>query len=462
MIRALIIALNFFIAWIISVIAGVPSATVTAPSSIQKGESFTVTVKINPNGVEEFLRYSMTLPEGWTAEKIAEDGSTYMMEKQVVKFLWSRVGVRNELNVSYKVTPPANVEGTFELPCKLSHSVNNLPSHVELAPLKIVIGNSAAQNNASYVPEKTDSTSNPSAQVNVTRVVPTEPVNGEFLVDVTIQKGDLTSFIKLQDSLPEGFSAQPIAKDGGDWSFENGVIKVQWYNPVKTNPTLHVQYKVIVSPDMTGTYTIRGHVSYVENMGNKLITIDPATIQLKENPALADNDKTTNNDKTQSDPVVTNDQTNTNKTQNDPVVTNDQTNNNKTQNDPVVTNDQTNKTQSDPVVNNTQNTNTAINQDPQTSKTSGVTFAIQIAAMQRLVPVTYYKNTFGLPVVNAEQVDGLNKYTTGSFTTYQDARNGRETVKAKGVQGPFVVAYSNGKRITVQEALMITSQKWIR
>jgi len=447
MIRVLIIALNFFIAWIISVIAGVPSATVTAPSTIQKGESFTVTVKINPNGVEEFLRYSMTLPEGWTAEKIEEDGSTYMMEKQVVKFLWSRVGVRSELNVSFKVTPPANVEGTFELPCKLSHSVNNLPSHIELTPLKIVIGNPAAQNNASYLPEKTDSTSNPSAQVNVTRVVPTEPVNGEFLVDVTIQKADLTSFIKLQDSLPAGFSAQPITKDGGDWSFENGVIKVQWYNPVKTNPTLHVQYKVIVSPDITGTFSIKGHVSYVENMGNKLLTIAPATIQLKENAALANNDKTNNNtDKTQSDPVVTNEQTNTNKTQNDP----------------IVTNDETTKTGSDPVVTNDQNTNTTITQDPQTNKTTGVTFAIQIAAMQRLVPVTYYKNTFGLAVVSAEQVNGLNKYTTGSFSTYQDARNGRETVKSKGVQGPFVVAYSNGKRITVQEALMITSQKWIR
>jgi hypothetical protein len=82
--------------------------------------------------------------------------------------------------------------------------------------------------------------------------------------------------------------------------------------------------------------------------------------------------------------------------------------------------------------------------------------------MVRRVPTSYYESTYSLGTVNAEQLDGLNKYTTGSFTTYQDARNNRETVKGKGVAGPFVVAYNNGKRITVQEALMITSQVWIR
>lgn len=444
MIRALIIAMNFFVAWFIALLAGVPTATVEAPSSVQKNESFIVNVKLNPNGVEDFLRYSMTLPEGWTSEKISDDGATYMMEKKVVKFLWSRVGPRSELNISYKVTPPTDVEGTFDLPCKVSHSVNNLPSHIQLTPLKIVVGNAVSPNN-NYVPENTDSTANPAAEVTVSRIVPTEEVSGEFMVAVTINKGDLGSFIKLQDTLPSGFTAKSVSNDGGDWSYENGVVRIQWYNPAKTNASLHIQYKVVVSPELSGSYPIAGHVSYVEKMENKIIAIDPAYIQLKDNTSLAKEEPIVKEEPIAKEQLVVKEYP---IVKDQPVV----------KEEPVVKEGPIAKEQ--PIAKEEPNNN--VTQDPIVSRTQGITFAIQIAAMQRLVPTSYYKNTFGLPVVNAEQIEGLNKYTTGSFATYQDARNSRESVRSKGVESPFVVAYSNGKRVTVQEALMITYQKWIR
>jgi hypothetical protein len=50
----------------------------------------------------------------------------------------------------------------------------------------------------------------------------------------------------------------------------------------------------------------------------------------------------------------------------------------------------------------------------------------------------------------------------GTFNDYKGARDKREGMKNKGVSGAFVTAYNSGKRITVQEALMITSQKWLR
>jgi hypothetical protein len=57
---------------------------------------------------------------------------------------------------------------------------------------------------------------------------------------------------------------------------------------------------------------------------------------------------------------------------------------------------------------------------------------------------------------------GFTKYTVGSHKEYKSAHDAREVIKSKGVVGPFVTAYNTGKRITVQEALMITSQKWFR
>jgi hypothetical protein len=107
--------------------------------------------------------------------------------------------------------------------------------------------------------------------------------------------------------------------------------------------------------------------------------------------------------------------------------------------------------------------NTKVITDNGSGTIAGVNYSVQIAAMQRRVPVEYYTSTYNISdPVNIEPVDGLNKYTTGLFKTYNDARNHREVIRGKGVEGPFVTAYSNGRRITVQEALMITNQPWVK
>jgi len=58
--------------------------------------------------------------------------------------------------------------------------------------------------------------------------------------------------------------------------------------------------------------------------------------------------------------------------------------------------------------------------------------------------------------------EGFSKFMVGNFDEYKQARNHRENIKQKGCNSAFVVAYNGTKRITVQEALMITSQKWFK
>ena len=58
---------------------------------------------------------------------------------------------------------------------------------------------------------------------------------------------------------------------------------------------------------------------------------------------------------------------------------------------------------------------------------------------------------------------GFSKFMIGDHAEYKNARNHREKVRdGNKVASAFVVAYNIGKRITVQEALMISNQKWFK
>ena len=44
--------------------------------------------------------------------------------------------------------------------------------------------------------------------------------------------------------------------------------------------------------------------------------------------------------------------------------------------------------------------------------------------------------------------NGMKKYVAGSFKSYDEAAQFRNTLAEKGFKGCFVVAYSNGKRVS--------------
>jgi hypothetical protein len=92
----------------------------------------------------------------------------------------------------------------------------------------------------------------------------------------------------------------------------------------------------------------------------------------------------------------------------------------------------------------------------------GIVFKVQICATQNNSEATKVAAEFNLTEeIESEMQDGWHKYTIGNFDTYEDAKNMRE-VKGNLASVPFIAAYYNGKRISVQEALMIRSQKLMK
>ncbi|MFQ5335126.1 MAG: hypothetical protein ACE5DN_03525, partial [Flavobacteriales bacterium] len=97
------------------------------------------------------------------------------------------------------------------------------------------------------------------------------------------------------------------------------------------------------------------------------------------------------------------------------------------------------------------------------SPETGISYKVQICAGHKPVPGSHFKTQYKYSdsKVNIEQQGGWLKYTIGLFGVYKDAHDKRDQVTAKyDFPGPFVTAYNEGARITVQEALMITKQQW--
>jgi len=89
-------------------------------------------------------------------------------------------------------------------------------------------------------------------------------------------------------------------------------------------------------------------------------------------------------------------------------------------------------------------------------------YRVQICATHTETTADYFvKNNNVNEEIYMEMHEGWTKFTVGNFGLYKGARDYREEVRTNySIVGPFVTAYNDGTRITVQEALMTSNQRW--
>jgi N-acetylmuramoyl-L-alanine amidase len=84
---------------------------------------------------------------------------------------------------------------------------------------------------------------------------------------------------------------------------------------------------------------------------------------------------------------------------------------------------------------------------------SGVIFKVQLAAANKKIE-TIPSNFKGLKNVSSATENGqLYKYTYGETSDYETAKKNLEEAKSKGYTSAYLVAFKDGKKISVQEAL---------
>ena len=84
-----------------------------------------------------------------------------------------------------------------------------------------------------------------------------------------------------------------------------------------------------------------------------------------------------------------------------------------------------------------------------------VVYKIQLMASSNTIPLKP-ENFNGLEGVDEYEVDGLFKYTIGEVTDYKKAVSLQRTVREKAFPKAFIIAFHDGQRIPISEALEIS------
>lgn len=430
-----------------------PSVKGNFPANVKPGTEVAAELIVNKGSMGGFAKLQIEVPEGLSVKESDSKGATFSFANGIGKWIWTGVPSEAEFIVKFTLVADASANGVKPIGAKFSYVENNNKQVVEMAPVEVVVGDGtpavtttqpvnepAASTPTEPITAKTEPTptlaagDEPNSNVSVARTITKGATSNDWNINLKIKKDGIKGFARYSDILPEGFTAKQEKVAGSSFSVADGKIKFVWVN-VPTEPEIEISYV------LSGTHkdiNLEGEFSYLESNQSKFYKLTPEKLPVWETPAIA---------KTET-PVTETKQPET-KTENP--VTETKQPETKTENPVTETKAPETKTEAPAI---------------ETAKTSNsnVSYCVQIGAYTNpQVSSSRLAGLYGISEdIRSEMSGGFTKFMVGKHGEYKEARNHRETVKSKGVNGAFVAAYNGPSRITVQEALMISNQKWLR
>lgn len=428
------------------------------PEQVVPGGNFELVLNVSKKDIKNYSRIQMDLPKGFSAQLIDGKNGTFSFIDNQIKLIWFTLPMEDEFQVKIKVFSDATFAGTTEFKGVVTYLVGNERKEKKIKTNKIEF-----TQNAIVSETQTISSLSPKQDAEIVASIKClrKLTKSTFLpgeksrIQVRVSKKNINGLGKLIETLPQGFTAQEVQNNGAVFSFSNNQVKFLWMT-LPAEDDFMVEYEIIADAQISeGSFFVEGLFTYLEGEDTKQYVIPSDKVNLKNTPAPKEEPIV----KSETTPVV---KTEVKKETTTPV---------KTETSPVakaeVKKEATAPVKSTPKPvaskpkaesNTVASSSTQIENMPE-----GVSYRVQICATKRPVNSDYFvKNHQFSEKIYVNMHEGWHKFTVGGFEVYQDARNRREEVKQNNkIPGPFVIAYNKNDRITVQEALMITKQKWI-
>jgi hypothetical protein len=436
------------------------SLSVGVPSEVNAGAEFDVELSLQKGSIESFARFQQDIPNGLTVQVVDPANSNFTFENQKIKIIWLKLPSEKEVKVLYRLKVDERLRGQFDLKGVFSYIDGNQRKSVNVISSSIIIKPSSRIDPNLIVDIKDFQQMVPvqppisliAKNVRCIRQVPSIVGDGnEFAVKILVNKGSTEKFAKIEEEVPQGFKAEAIQTKDAIFTFKDQKVKFLWMN-LPPEQRFVVSYKLIPNNKAEAKQvSLKGTFSFIINEATQVIDIVQKEVDLS------------NLDPKNLEGIIS--------SVSEPKLTSTSQDNvgqptSSSYTEPGVDGGKEIAIKYQKIEERKQgSTPRAIDlKSYMLEPEKGVYFRVQIAAGHRPVDIKqYFKKYKVSKEIRTEEHEGWYKYSVGSFPAYKEARDYRVDLwKNTPVSDAFVAAYNNGKRITVQEALMITNQKWYR
>jgi len=481
--KAILIFINI-IGFILFTILNINDVVIThtAPKEIAIGQEVEVNLIINKNNFSGpgRLKLDLSQADGITVKENMSDGSSFTFKENEVLFIWYDLPSEKSIVISYTIIALENTTGIKKIAGDFSFINDNERKQLEVPALIFKV-------DSELVAEE-NSKENNSSTSSVRSI---EKMGNEYLITVKTTIDNHKGFARIKEELPMNFTAEAIETAGSIFKNADGYAKFIWTNLPDSNSEIIVKYKITNNIGLDTNFTISGvfsseklisegynsgidipeteYVLYKEIISNTETDSIEADITLEEDTKqdtlleLASNNEENIVNSKDNEEVI-------NETISKVVLdsTIDSFKNvieeekvNKEVIKEIAIEDEEVKVKKEEVVKAKKEE--FIKNIISTKKVNNnVDYKVQILAGHRIISDKQVSNQFNYNGEYAlETHNGWIKYTVGANSKYSDARDSRNKLKNYNFPGPFVTAYNYGARISVQEALILTSQNWV-
>ncbi len=426
------------------------------PSNFIVGQEVAVEFRISKGIQTGFAKFQLELPDGISIIKKDEMNSIYSIQNGVAQWIWSEVPKDEELLIKLTLMASELGIGIKTFNSNYSFIEKNEKKVFNMLPLEASIQNNIINNKVSVIKD-TLTKAEPNTSIDVVRLISDGPNANEKTITIKIKKGDTKGFAKYSDEIDLNLNAKAIKTDGSSFSVSDGKIKFVWVD-VPTKSELEVSYHIDLNNKNSNI--LKGEYSYLEKNQSKKYIVKPDSLvigKLKDEINLQAVQKTevaksivqeTEANQLTSKKIIEDSKSNLTVEKTSTLVTEA----------PNLVKKEANEVKTIPAkAEIVKETPQIVNADPN--------FVVQIGAFKntKIVATVLIKKYRITDKIVDELHDGFSKFMVGNHNLYKEARKHRDIIKSKhGVKDAFIAAYNVGKRITVQEALMVSKQSWFK
>ncbi|MFO7721681.1 MAG: SPOR domain-containing protein, partial [Bacteroidales bacterium] len=122
-------------------------------------------------------------------------------------------------------------------------------------------------------------------EVKVTNNIPGLCKSGDrCIVEITIEKGAVEGFARIQQTLPDGIRAELVSDGGSDFTFDKQSVRFIWLS-VPATPVIKVSYRLTFDAGLSGTYSIgEGVFSCLVDNKIQKYTLTPVMVEVNPKP----------------------------------------------------------------------------------------------------------------------------------------------------------------------------------